>query len=887
MRIDIISTNRLVYLVFGFLLFSSSSLNAQSRKISVSASQQPISQFLEKVQQLSNYSIVYSNEVVSDSIAVTFSADRMPVSDILETVLSQNQLFYKQVSSKMIVIGRKQADRNLDVSLLARISGRVTDAKDKAVPFASVGLMQGQAYLSGSISNENGEFALPYRYINMEGYRLRITSVGYQPLLVDFVFPDTAALKKLVLTEEKNTLQTVNVTAARPLIDRRADRYIVNVEGSMLADGNTGLEVLQRSPGVWVGNDGSIKIKGNQSVMVMINDVVQRMSESDLAEYLRTLRSEDISKIEIISSPPSEFEASGSGGIIHIVLKKARNEGLNGSVSTQYRQQEKRPNYGVGTSLDYKRKNLYLFGSISQGRDESDYIARTEISYPDQSAYASSTDRYNNNSRLFYRLGGVYDLSDKHSIGFQNISNIGRLHQFFDTDISLFGVQAVSGSANSIWMRKPSQNSSTLNYAWKIDSLGSGLKLLGDYVYSKKSELNNFTSQYSDPQMNSAYRNGTPNVTNLYSIQADFTKVFGSKLEFKSGLKYVSTERDNEVINEDLVAGEWVLNPGLSNEFIYKEDLMMAYASLEKRIKQTSIKAGLRAEQTYMNGNSVTSATTFKRDYFGLFPSLFVMQQLNEKKGNSMTFSYARRLSRPSFAYLNPYRLQFDDFLTQLGNPDLTPEYTNKFEIGSTLFKDYTLSLYYAKTTDKIAQLARPVGDKTIEYQPRNFNTSAEYGLSIDASVKIAPWWTTNNGLVFYNLAYNLDDFKIRQNTFYARSQHSIVLKDLFNVDVWLDYRSPYVSANTSIAYQFYAGLGMSKRILKNKGRVAFNLGDIFNTAREKDVTEYDGTRIDFYQKRPTRTFNLSLSYNFSTGKKFNNKKLEQSNEDEKSRIGN
>src|SRR5205085_2802692 len=132
-----------------------------------------------------------------------------------------------------------------------------------------------------------------------------------------------------------NVLNEVTVTGKKPLLVRKTDRYIVNVENSFLANGNSGLEVLQKSPGVWVDNNGRIRIKGNQPVTVMINDVVQRMSEEDLAEYLKTLKSEDISRIEVISNPPSEYETGGSGGIIHIILKKARKDGFNGTVTAQ------------------------------------------------------------------------------------------------------------------------------------------------------------------------------------------------------------------------------------------------------------------------------------------------------------------------------------------------------------------------------------------------------------------------------------------------------------------------------------------------------------------------------------------------------------------------
>lgn len=871
------------------LVFSYFNATAQNCKLSVSASKQPLTRILEQIEQQCGYQIVYSNEVVPDTVLVTISAQRITVAELLAKILPEKQLFYKMMSDRLMVIGSSHMEKLPAVGAEKKItvSGRVLDQKKNGLPFVSLGLLQDNAYVGGSISNENGYFQFSYAFKDQLKYSVKVSSVGYQPLTVDFIYPDSGTLRSILLKEEQNTLKTVSITTARPLIERKTDRYIVNVEGSALADGNTGLEVLQKSPGIWVSGDGSIKIRGNQSVMVMINDVVQRMSESDLAEYLRTLRSEDISKIEIISSPPSEFEAAGSGGIIHIVLKKTRKDGLLGSVSGQYRQQVERPAYGASTTLNYKLKNLYLSGSLSAGKDESEYIATNRISYPNQDYYSSNTDRYNNNGRLMYRLGLAYDLSANQTIGVQSIQTVGKLNQYFDTYIDFTGIQSLTGVARSEWFRKPSMNGTTVNYSLKTDSLGSGLKIIADYVYSAKTERNDFSSVYTLAEKNSVYRNNTPNTTNLYSVQTDFTKILHKAFSFKTGLKFAATKRDNEVLNENYIDGAWQINTNLSNRFIYKEYLSMAYTSLEKSWDKLSIKAGLRAEHTTMNGNSVTGNEQFKRNYLSFFPSVFISRKLNTEKNHIVYFSYSRRLQRPSFADLNPYRLQFDNYLTQLGNANLLPEYTHKLELGTMLWKGISAEVYYSLTTDKIAQLASPVANNIIEYQRRNFNNSNEYGFSLNAPVKFLKWWSSNNSFSAYNLRYALDDYRIRQTTFYARSQHNFLFKNIADVDLSFDYRSPYVNANTNVAELFIADMGMSRRFVNKSLLLRVYVSDLFNTFREKDYTEYAGTRIDFYQKRPTRTFSLTLTYNFSSGKKFSNKKIEQSNEDEKNRIGN
>src|SRR5690606_3091791 len=259
----------------------------------------------------------------------------------------------------------------------------------------------------------------------------------------------------------------VQVLAKRPTIERRADRFIV--EGSALEIGSNGWEILQKSPGLLVDPNGNISLRG-QSVMVMVNDVMQRMSAAAWAECRSTLRSADNAKIEILPNPAAEFEAEGSGGIVHIVLKQGRDEGFTGTLNTQYRQQVDRPAYGMGGTFNYKIRNLYVFGTGGYGKDRSSYIATNDIRYPDQHAYSSFTDRENNNQQAMLRLGAIYEFSVNQSVGLQTNLNRGKLLQRFDTDIALIDPQHVTeGLATSDWTRTPGLNSATLNYSWKTD----------------------------------------------------------------------------------------------------------------------------------------------------------------------------------------------------------------------------------------------------------------------------------------------------------------------------------------------------------------------------------------------------------------------------------
>lgn len=689
---------------------------------------------------------------------------------------------------------------------------------------------------------------------------------------------EAAAQKK----DTVRTLKEVNVSARKPMVTRKADRYIVHVENSILSTGYSGLEVLQKSPGLWVSPDGNIRISGTQSVTVMINDVVQRMSGLELTEYLKTLRSEDISKIEVIANPPAEFEAASSGGIVHIVLKKARQQGITGSVFAQYKQQGRKPYAGTGFSVDYKLKKWYLFGGYNYVKDNSFYTGYTSTDYPDKSHIYNYNERDNNNTRQQYRAGIVYDFSPAHSMNLQHNNNISSLLQNFASSLTY---DAVTGSANTDWVRRPKMSSTTLNYTWNIDTLGSSLKVIGDYARATKEESNTLISIYSDPAMDRGFRTFTPSTTDMYSAQADYTLGLKGKSTARTGLKYVQTNRHNTILAEDATSGSWTKNPGSSDDFRYSEHLLMFYGSFEKQIHHTSIKAGIRGEQTYSKGLSLVSGETIHQNYFGLFPSLFIDHTLHEQEGNSIHLNYSRRVRRPAYNDLNPYRLQVNDFAILTGNPNLKPQYTHSIQAGYTWHREYTADLYFKSTTNYIAQTARTIEERVIEHMSKNFPGNTEFGLSLSAPVHILKNWRTENGLLLYYSTADLDEVRISRTSVSLKTVHMYEWKKVADIDLYVEYNTPHTRDNSRMSEIFFVDLGMSRKIWKNKGRLRLSFTDLFNTFREKSLTEYDGTRIDFYQKRPTRTASLSFVWNFKAGKEFAKKKIDANNSEEKSRM--
>lgn len=766
------------------------------------------------------------------------------------------------------------------------LSGRVMSISGQPLALVSVSLLRDSAFVTGGITGNDGRFQLNTSLTAGTTYTLRLSLIGYEPVVHSFVFPDISVLADLQLQPLRQTLGEVVVTSKKPLVTRQADRYTVNVEDSYLGSGRTGLEVLQHSPGLWVSPTGEIRIIGGQAVTVMINDVMQRMSAADLANFLRSLRSEDISRIEVIPNPPAEFEASSSGGIIHIILKKARKNGLTGTANAGYRIQGNKGYRWAGTSVDYKLNRIYVTAGMNGSIDRSMYTGYTDVTYPDKTGLYNFTRRDNDNRRYFFRAGLVYDFHPRHSVFLQALTTGSKLVQYFRSDL-LYRLAAgnVTGDALSAWRRKPRQGSYTLNYNWKTDSLGSGLRVIIDHTYSLKTELNELQSDYSDNTRDRSYRTGTPSNTYINSGQADYTRLLNKHSVLKAGIKSVHTGRDNEVLAEQLQSYEWKKDTAASDKFRYTERLLMFYAAWEISFGKTSIKTGLRGEQTIAKGYSVTLDQSIRRRYFGWFPSFFISHVLDEKKGTAINFNYARRVRRPGYNDLNPYRLQVHDFTVLAGNPNLLPQYAHSFRATWVISRAFSAGAYLQTVKNYIAQTAATIDSNIIEYRSKNFPNSTDYGVFMEGNFTVAKIWNSRNSLSVYRLSNDIEGNKYRRHSFAFQTIQVISLKKLMDIDVVTQYTSASLQANQKMARLFYTDIGLTRKLFQDKGRLRFSVTDIFNTFREKDLTEFNQTRIDFYQKRPTRTFALSFSYAFNAGKKFTRKRLDNNDSEEKSRL--
>ncbi|RYZ77453.1 MAG: TonB-dependent receptor, partial [Proteobacteria bacterium] len=310
-------------------------------------------------------------------------------------------------------------------------------------------------------------------------------------------------------------------------------------------------------------------------------------------------------------------------------------------------------------------------------------------------------------------------------------------------------------------------------------------------------------------------------------------------------------------------------------------------SAIEHTIEHITINAGIRAEQTFSKGYLVSADQHFSREYFGIFPSLFILRPINERKGSTLSVGYNRRLTRPAMNDLNPARMVFSRYTALVGNPNILPEYSNNFSVTYVFVKNHSVDVYFSRSRNAISLSVKPGEDNSIDYYSANTGSASQYGINYSGSSSSSKAWTITNNLSAYRSDYTFGDVPYKQTSFSVSSVHVFSFAKFGDIDLIAGYRSPYIYTNLYTYGNVQIDFGVTKKLVKEKVRVRLACTDVLNSSREKELTNEKGTRLEFYRKRPTRTLRLSLTYNFSKGKKMADKKIDHSSADEKSRGAN
>ncbi|MBJ6118337.1 TonB-dependent receptor [Pontibacter sp. BT310] len=787
----------------------------------------------------------------------------------------------------------------------AMLTGTVADENELGVGFANVAVLDAatQAVVSGAIADMDGNFKI--KTPAKGRYLLKINSLGYvtfQTPVFEVSGPDMAkAFGKLKLASDAKALKEVTVQALRPTIVNEADKMVVSVEGTALATGSTAYEVLEKSPGVWVDQDGNITLNGKGGVQILLNGKPSYLTGKDLQNLLQGMSAENLKDLEIITNPSSKYDAEGTSGIININLKKNELFGLNGGVYAGYQYNELH-SYTTGGNVNIKTGKWNTAVNADFSRRPRFRDMETERVVNSKTGKKSLTqDGREEGYRISptLRLATDYDLNDKHSVGI--VANL----QYSDNNNS-FGTRGLLRDMNpandtlilSTTTANGTYYNSTFNlhYTGKLGAPGTTLSADADFAKISNEDETGMVHSYkrinsTEPGLTNLF--GTENPTNykIYSAKTDFAKQLGEKSKLELGAKISHVISDNELNFFEINDGIRTKDLGRSSHFIFTEDILAGYANFSTSIgDKWKVQTGLRAEQTFAEGNARTLNKINDRSYLNFFPSVFVQQQVSENY--QIGYKYSRRISRPYYGHLNPFVFYIDPNTLATGNPYLRPQYTNSFEITQMFKQTYNLVLGYAVTKDFIGEVPVFYKEKnqTI-FERRNMDDFTNMEATLVAPVRVLPGkWEINNNV---SLDYQQFTVKVKEVTetkeqlnFSAQSSNNISLPKGLRLELTGTYQGPGVYGLFEFEDQWWIDAGLKRSFLNDKLTLTMNVTDIFRSRQLKLNTVVDGNTNKIDQYHGMQSVRLHLRYNFNKGKAFESKKRNV-NLEELNRTGN
>lgn len=775
-----------------------------------------------------------------------------------------------------LVFNAAQAQSN------GKISGQVLGADNKGIESVTAVLMRitDSSIVKTALTDADGHFV--FEGLQKNAYRLQLSMTGYEMYSSEVKLEDqNINLPSLQLKKQEKTLDAVTVTARKPFVEKKIDRTVVNVDALISNAGTTALDVLEKSPGVLVDQNGTITLKGKQGVVVFIDDKPTYLSAADLQNYLRSLPSSALEQIELMPNPPAKYDAAGTGGVINIRTKKNKLKGFNGNLSLGYTQGiYTRTNNSLNMNFRQNKFNFFATMGFNRQNNFSDLDINRRYKNEDE-----STKSYFMQNSFIRRMGNMFTgkmgmdfyqdakttwgvvltgQSTRLSINNTNNSNLLNAAGQKDSMIRALNSEKLKFENAGI----------NLNYRRQIDKSGHDLTFDLDYINYKTDNnqlFDNASYDANDNQKMRDYLNGKlPARIDIYSAKTDYTKPLKGGYRFSAGLKASYTKTDNLAEYYYTINNSTSPDYDKSNHFIYKENINAAYVNLNKDFERLSVQLGLRFENTISKGNQLGNAvkpdSSFSRDYNNLFPTVYFSYKLDSASNHQLGLNYGRRINRPFYRDLNPFISPLDKFTFYVGNPFLKPAFTDNVELSYTFKQRITATLSYSRTHDDVGETIEIV-DGTYYSRPGNLSTVQVKSFSIDGSQEFAKWLTLN----FYGEVTNIHS----RSNFYTGLLDTKGTFWLVSPNVQFKFSKGW-SAELSGMYrtdittgQFISlgygrvGAGVQKK-LSPATTFKLSVNDIFYTQINKGIINNLAlTDANYHNRGDTRNFVLTFSWRF------------------------
>ncbi len=773
------------------------------------------------------------------------------------------------------------------------LTGRLTDKQEQPIEYAEVSIknINDSTKMMTTLTNKTGNFSLS---IPKGVYLLSVNYLGQNLLKKNVSVVGNINIGTLKVNTA-NQIGEVTVTGKKPLIERKIDRLVFNVENSISASGGDALDALKVTPGIRVQND-EITMIGKSGLSVMVDDRLIRLSGEDLTNYLQSLSAEDIKSIEVITTPPAKYEAEGNSGLINIILKKVKANSWSTSLRSAY-QQRTYPMGSGGGSFNFQKKKLTLSSSINYRKGSYAPFETNNIYYPLQTWY-DETQRKRLLGILNHRMSLDYKLSDKISTGVQYNGNYNN-HKIEENNmVTLTGVNTKvldsSMITQSFERRKDKLNTLNYHFIYSIDTIGRKLSFDFDYFNYNNDANRIFTTRnyfadgrFIPASFYSANNLGNQKINN-YSLNLDMEHPF-KRISLNYGGRLSFSKISSNISFYNLTSGTSILDPLRTDSFEYNENIQSLYFSANKSFnRKWEAKLGLRIENTQTKGVSLTSHQPHKNHYVKVFPTAYILYTPN--KIHSYNINYGLRINRPSFSWLNPFRRYSSLYFYFEGNPSLRPSFSNNFEFNYNYKDNINFQFYYTHLNNgfQAVSFVDPNNPDLRYTQPVNYVESDTYGVNITYTFDKVKWWTSIN---MFDLSYSLStssipetNQKLNGNNVYLYSDNTFkVNKNInFNLNYWYGFAGVSELDKNSASSQLNASL----RILFFDKNLQFSItGDDLLSSNRPIYTSYtNNVQINYKNYYDYRNIGVSIVYRLGS-RKIKRTEREQKNKIEQSRI--
>ncbi|GJM33267.1 MAG: hypothetical protein DHS20C18_22680 [Saprospiraceae bacterium] len=757
-------------------------------------------------------------------------------------------------------------------TLLAQstIQGTVKDMDNQGVFFATVALYRtsDSTIVKANTSEEDGSFVLSGI---MDGaYFLKVNMLGYadsegKPL----TFPtDHNKSVEVTLEEAITTLDEVVVKSRLPTIQQKSDRLIVNIENSLIGSSGSLLDALKNVPGMIVSSSG-LQMAGQSNITILLNG--RSTQYMNIQELLKDMPADNIKQVEVIHQPGAEFDASGTGPIINIILKKNNTLGTNGRATLRVEKDYKWL-YWTGLSLNHYNKGLNINGYAGYSQkavQESMDITRKVA----DDTYTQSSFTPNDASTFGTNLSLDWDINDKQRLGFagQFWNSITDQVQTSTTNIDYQDNSLEDLSLATDNTRDGSWNYFALSPYYSIVFDTSAHKLDIDVnLFSMDSDATNtlLTQNVKDPSnFFAGKRFDQPGDTKIAAIKVDYSKPLSASFSLDAGLKYSIANLENNLgVFDETVEGMWIKNAEQSNLFTFEEDIKAAYMKLNFALAGWTGSMGLRWEDSYSLGKSVSLGTTLDRRINKLFPSFSLQRQIAGPIGASVAYSY--RIDRPGYSSLNPFTTSLDPFTGFRGNPILIPALTHSMKLN-LLWENYPfLTAEYKLINDPLVEVTEQ-NDETGETFLQTLNLNQQRLFNIQMFVPLEYILGNVPGYIGGILNYNEYDseylgqrFNPSRWTYTLFMRTGFTLPGKIRTEIVGSYVSGVLDGIVNLEHFYRMEISFGRKFLNDRLAIQIGIDDIPYRFRHGKI-KYANMDIDILDSWYVREINLNIAYQF------------------------